>query len=93
MSGYLRVLSRFDATMLVIGSIIGAGVFFTPNDIAHVVQQRGSMLGVWLVGGLIALTGSLTYAELGGMYSRAGGCTSFCARPSADCRPFSTAGP
>jgi APA family basic amino acid/polyamine antiporter len=71
--GYLRVLSRFDATMLVIGSMIGGGVFFTPNDIAQLVQDRASMLGVWLVGGVIALTGSLTYAELGGLIPRAGG--------------------
>ena len=55
--GYRRVLSRFDATMLVIGSVIGAGVFFTPNDIAAVTQDRGSMIGVWFIGGLIALTG------------------------------------
>ena len=67
------MLSRFDATMLVIGSVIGAGVFFTPNDIAAVTQDRGSMTWVWFIGGLIALTGSLTYAELGGMFSRAGG--------------------
>ena len=59
--------------MLVIGSIIGAGVFFTPNDIAAVTQNRGSMTWVWFIGGLIALTGALTYAELGGMFSRAGG--------------------
>jgi APA family basic amino acid/polyamine antiporter len=59
--------------MLVIGSIIGAGVFFTPNDIAAVTQDRGSMTWVWFIGGLIALTGALTYAELGGMFSRAGG--------------------
>ena len=72
-SGYLRVLSRFDATMLVIGSIIGGGVFFTPNDIAQVTQSRGTMLAVWLIGGVIAITGALTYAELGGMYRRAGG--------------------
>ncbi len=59
--------------MLVIGSIIGAGVFFTPTDIAAVTQDRGSMTWVWFIGGLIALTGALTYAELGGMFSRAGG--------------------
>ncbi len=59
--------------MLVIGSIIGAGVFFTPNDIAAVTQDRASMTWVWFIGGLIALTGALTYAELGGMFSRAGG--------------------
>jgi basic amino acid/polyamine antiporter, APA family len=72
-SGYLRVLSRFDGTMLVIGSIIGAGVFFTPNDIARVVQSPGTMLGVWVLGGLIALTGALSYAELGGLFPRTGG--------------------
>ncbi len=71
--GYLRVLSRFDATMLVIGSIIGAGVFFTPNDIGQVTQGRGAMLLVWGIGGVIALTGSLTYAELGGLFPRTGG--------------------
>ncbi len=40
------MLSRFDATMLVIGSVIGAGVFFTPNDIAAVTQDRASMTWV-----------------------------------------------
>ena len=72
-AGYLRVLTRFDATLLVIGSIIGAGVFFTPNDIALVVQDRTTMVVVWMIGGVIALTGSLTYAELGGLFPRAGG--------------------
>jgi len=72
-SGYLRVLSRFDATMLVTGSIIGGGVFFTPNDMARVTGDRSILLGAWLLGGVIAMTGALTYAELGGMYRRAGG--------------------
>lgn len=72
-AGYLRVLSRRDATLLVIGSIIGGGVFFTPNDIALVLRDREAMLLVWAIGGVIALTGSLTYAELGGLLPRAGG--------------------
>ena len=72
-AGYRRVLSRFDATILVIGSIIGAGVFFSPNDIALVVQERPVMLGVWLVGGFIALVGALVYAELGALYPATGG--------------------
>lgn len=59
--------------LLVTGSIIGAGVFFTPNDVAQVVQSPGAMIAVWLIGGLIALTGSLTYAELGGLFPQAGG--------------------
>lgn len=72
-AGYLRVLTRFDATMLVIGCIVGAGVFFTPYDIAREAPDVGSMLGVWVLGGVIALTGSLTFAELGGLFPRAGG--------------------
>ncbi len=71
--GYLRVLGRFDGTMLVIGSIIGAGVFFTPNDIAQLLRDPVTMTLVWVIGGGIALTGSLTYAELGGLFPQAGG--------------------
>jgi len=74
--------------MLVIGSIIGAGVFFTPNDIAAVTQDRASMTWVWVVGGLIALSGSLTYAELGGMFTRAGGVYVFLREAFGDLTAF-----
>lgn len=71
--GYLRVLTRFDGTLLVVGCIIGAGVFFTPHDVSLVVQDPSLMLGVWVLGGVIALTGALTYAELGALYPQTGG--------------------
>ncbi|MEM1247205.1 MAG: amino acid permease [Acidobacteriota bacterium] len=71
--GYLRVLSRFDGTLLVVGCIIGAGVFFTPHDVSLVVQDPRLMLGVWILGGVIALTGALTYAELGALHPKTGG--------------------
>jgi len=72
-SGYLRVLSLSDATLLVIGSIIGAGIFFTPAQIARATQSPAAFVGVWCLGGVIALCGALTYAELGGLFPRAGG--------------------
>ncbi len=71
--GYLRVLGRFDGTMLVVGGIIGAGVFFTPHDVSLVVQEPALMLGVWVLGGIVALTGALTYAEMGALVPRTGG--------------------
>lgn len=66
-------LNRFDATMIVMGAIVGAGVFFTPQTIARNVESPLAALGVWVVGGIIALMGATTYAELGARLPRAGG--------------------
>lgn len=71
--GYLRVLSLFDATLLVVGCIIGGGVFFNPGRVAGIAHEPWACLGAWVLGGVVALTGALTYAELGGLYPRAGG--------------------
>lgn len=68
-----RVLGAFDVTMLVMGSIIGAGVFNTPQSIAAAMGSLGGVLAIWVFGGLVALTGALVFAELGGMMPRAGG--------------------
>ena len=59
--------------MLVMGGIIGAGIFFTPSVVARL---QPSILGIslcWGIGGLLALTGALVYAELGGLFPRTGG--------------------
>ncbi len=73
-SGRLRrVLGSFDVTMLVMGSIIGAGVFNTPQSIAAAMGSLGGVLAIWVFGGLVALTGALVFAELGGMMPQAGG--------------------
>jgi APA family basic amino acid/polyamine antiporter len=69
----LPVLGPFDVTMIVMGSIIGAGVFFTPS---HIAAQAGSLTGillVWALGGVFAITGALVFAELGAMLPRTGG--------------------
>ncbi len=68
-----RALGVLDAALLVIGSIIGGGVFLVGADVAACVQSPAGFLGVWLVGGLIALSGALANGELGGMFPRGGG--------------------
>jgi APA family basic amino acid/polyamine antiporter len=62
--GLLRRLGLFDATMLVMGGIIGAGIFVNPAEVARSVHTPSLIVGAWLVGGAIALAGALVYAEL-----------------------------
>ncbi len=69
----LRRLNTFDLTMIVIGSIIGAGIFMTPSSIAQALPSPLLIIAVWALGGVTALCGALTYAELGGMMPDAGG--------------------
>ncbi|NIT74559.1 MAG: amino acid permease, partial [Phycisphaerae bacterium] len=66
-------LTRFDLTIIVVGSVIGSGIFLTPSGIAEQLPSPLMILLVWTVGGLLALTGALTFAELGSMMPRAGG--------------------
>jgi len=77
MTSLKRSLSLFDMTMIAIGSSIGSGIFLTPALIAHQVDSPLWILGLWLVGGIMALCGALTYAELGAMLPRAGGVYGF----------------
>ncbi|HVS11514.1 MAG TPA: amino acid permease [Planctomycetota bacterium] len=72
-AGLVRALGPFDAMMIVMGSIIGAGVFQAPSRIALEVPSLGGILFLWGLGGVIALCGALVFAELGGMLPRAGG--------------------
>ena len=59
--------------MLVVASVIGAGIFFTPGRVAQLLPSPIWILAAWVVGGLISLAGALSNAELGAMYPRAGG--------------------
>jgi len=63
----------FDATMLVMGGIIGVGIFFNPHDAGRLVPEVGPFLALWVVGGLLALSGAMTFAELGATFPKAGG--------------------
>ena len=71
--GLKRVLGPVDATCIVIGAIIGVGIFFTPSQVAQLAESGGMALTAWAIGGAIALMGALTFAELGGLYPRTGG--------------------
>ena len=68
-----RVLSTFDGVVFVVGLIVGAGIFRSPPIVAANVADVWSFFGVWVVGGLIALTGALCYAELATAYPHPGG--------------------
>lgn len=68
-----RKLTLYGLTMIAVGSCIGSGIFLTPSEIARQLSHPGFMLIAWAIGGIIALTGALTYAELGSMYPKAGG--------------------
>ncbi|MFN0118286.1 MAG: APC family permease [Elusimicrobiota bacterium] len=68
-----RELGLFTCILLVIGNIIGVGIFTTPGEIARDLPTAGWVLIAWLIGGLMAIAGALTYAELGAMMPKAGG--------------------
>src|SRR5437868_12634826 len=59
-----RQLGLFDATMIVMGGIVGAGIFANPSEVAHRVHTPFLILGVWVLGGLLALCGAFIWAEL-----------------------------
>ncbi|HET6942216.1 MAG TPA: amino acid permease [Sphingomicrobium sp.] len=71
--GLVRRLGLFDATMLVMGGIIGSGIFVTPAEVARHVHSQPLIVGAWLLGGLIALAGALVYAELAARRPEVGG--------------------
>jgi APA family basic amino acid/polyamine antiporter len=69
----VRRLGVFDATMLVMGGIIGSGIFVTPAEVARHVDTPLLIVGVWVIGGLIALAASFVYAELAARRPEVGG--------------------
>lgn len=70
---FARRLGAFDATMIVMGGIIGAGIFVNPSVVARQVHTPMLVLGAWLIGGAIALIGAFVYAELAVLRPRVGG--------------------
>src|SRR6266481_7479037 len=69
----VRRLGLWSAVAVLVGSTIGSGIFRTPARIAAYVPVPVPMFGVWVLGGLLALCGALTYAELAALYPRSGG--------------------
>jgi APA family basic amino acid/polyamine antiporter len=68
-----RRLGVFDVTMIVMGGIIGAGIFVNPSVVARQVHTPALILGAWLIGGVIALIGAFVYAELAVLRPNVGG--------------------
>jgi len=71
--GLKRALGSVSATCIVIGAIVGVGIFFTPSRVAAVTGSADLAMWCWALGGLGALLGGLVFAELGGMYGKTGG--------------------
>jgi APA family basic amino acid/polyamine antiporter len=76
-TGLVRGLSRADGVPLVVGTVIGSGIFLVPGPIAGQLHSLTAVLLVWAVGGLLSfllsLSGALSLGELGAMYPGAGG--------------------
>ena len=70
---FKRELGLFDSTMLVVGSMIGSGIFIVSADIARTVSSPGWLIVAWLVTGVITLAAALCYGELAAMMPHAGG--------------------
>lgn len=70
---FARRLGLFDATMLVMGGIVGSGIFMNPHVVATIVHTPFLILGAWIAGGVIALLGAFVYAELSARRPAVGG--------------------
>ncbi len=68
-----REIGVGTGALMVVGGIIGSGIFFTPAEVARALPDSSWIFGVWVLGGLLAFAGALTYAELGAMLPDAGG--------------------
>jgi APA family basic amino acid/polyamine antiporter len=72
-SGLVRALGPILGTAIVVGTVIGSGVFKKPQQVALNVDYFGLTIGVWIAGGIFVMLGALTYAEVVVLYPRAGG--------------------
>jgi APA family basic amino acid/polyamine antiporter len=73
MTKLAKELTLYGLLMVAIGSCIGSGIFVTPSEIARLLSSSTLILLVWALGGIITLTGALTFAELGSLFPFAGG--------------------
>ncbi len=71
--GFVRALGLFDGTMIVVGSMIGSGIFIVAADIARQTGSSGGLLLTWILTGLLTVTAALSYGELAALFPHAGG--------------------
>src|SRR5262245_49001654 len=71
--GFVRGLGLFDSTMVVIGVMIGSGIFIVSADMSRLINSPGWMLMAWVLTGVLTITAALSYGELAAMMPQAGG--------------------
>ena len=71
--GLVRAIGLGSAILFVVGSVIGSGIFLTTGGMAAVIPSVPLLLAAWVLGGILAIAGGLTYAEMGAMFPRSGG--------------------
>ncbi len=71
--GFVRGLGLYDSTMIVVGIMIGSGIFIVSADIARQTGSPGGLLLTWVITGILTMFGALSYCELAGMMPKAGG--------------------
>ena len=71
--GLARAIGLRSAILFVVGSVIGSGIFLTTGGMAMVIPSASLLLDIWVLGGVLAIAGGLTYAEMGAMFPRSGG--------------------
>src|ERR1035441_6163376 len=69
----VRQLGLLDSTALVVGVIIGSGIFLVPGSVAGQIQSLAGVIVVWVTGGILSIFGGLALAELGSTFPTAGG--------------------
>jgi APA family basic amino acid/polyamine antiporter len=72
-SGFIRGLGLFDSTMIVVGSMIGSGIFIVSADISRQTGSAGGLLLAWVITGILTVSAALSYGELAAMMPKAGG--------------------
>src|SRR5580658_4442878 len=71
--GFVRTIGLFDGTMIVVGSMIGSGIFIVAADISRQTGSPGGLLLTWVLTGLLTVSAALSYGELAAMFPHAGG--------------------
>ncbi|MBV8569449.1 MAG: amino acid permease [Acidobacteriaceae bacterium] len=72
-AGFIRELGLFDSSMIVIGAMIGSGIFIVPADMARNIGSPGWLLAAWLFTAVVTVAAALSYGELAAMMPKAGG--------------------
>ncbi len=72
-TGFIRELGLFDSVMIVIGTMIGSGIFIVPADMARTIGSSGWLLMAWVVTGVLTIAAAISYGELASMIPEAGG--------------------